>query len=515
MNTLLENDTDLNNNQAEEVKNYYMQVHMIKLQEYVMRALITPDIYMGRDVEIDIQSKHKDKLLLSHGYIENLDEYQVLIEIILTDEEKARLIKLGDLYFYDLPLPISRIKKIYTQDKAAKTKLLKELKNFEAGYMPDNIIDFFKKRTKILSTFKKIDYPSCDFNDDIVINQSENIKAFDKMLGMLAFIKNTNIYYSEEQGLFSNYSNNYFAILSKFNIFIESQETNVLKDIKENKSFFDAIYSDKLIDDDFLLDIVNNSDDSELKDIFKDLIDGHLAKYKALEALRDKGIYFYICLLYIHKQKDSNIKDNFKSNIVDTIPYDKAELALAFLGLYYGYTTLRASEEIGFQDKYFKNILGTRINMKFQLDSKLDLITIESIYKYSFYEKEKGNEFTYLEFPKKKKSIVIPKDQYFKTWYELKSSETYFDVDFVQIIKHNFIALVMNKLEKYKDEIKFGEYYLASYISKYHKHLIHYSKDGKPTEPYCNKVDFIEIIGSEENKPKQNELLEVFKLDKK
>ena len=506
-------DNEINNTQVEEVENFYIQVHMIKLQEYIMKALIAPDVYMGRDVEIDIQSKYKDKLLLSHGYIENLDEYQVLIKITLTDEEKAKLIKVHDLYFYDLPLPISRIQNIYTQNKIVKTKLLKELKNFEAGYIPENMIDFFQKRNTIL--FEKIEYHSVNFNDDVVLNQSDNIKAYDKMLGMLAFIKNTNLYYCDIQGVFSNYSDNYFAILSKFNISIESQETNILNNLKENESFFSAIYSGKAIDDEFLLASISNSDDNDLKDIIQDLVDGQLGKYKALEALRDKGIYFYICLLYIHKQKDSNVKDNFKSNIIDTIPYDKAELALAFLGLYYGYTTLRASEDISFQDKYFKNISGTRVNMKFQLDSKLDFITIESIYKYSFCEKEKGNEFLYLEFPQKKKNIVIPKDKAFKTWYEVRSAKNYFDIPFVKIVRHSFLELVTSKLEKYKDEIKFGEYYLASYISKYHKQIIHYSKDGKPTEPYCDKTDCLEKIGSEESQSKQNELLDVFTMDKK
>jgi len=511
MNTLLENDTNINNNLAKEVENYYLQVHMIKLQEYIMRALIIPDMYMGKDVEIDIQSKNKDKLLITHGYVDNLDEYQVLIEVALTDKEKAKLIKENNLYFYTLPLPISRIKKIYTKNKLAKLKLLKELNSFEAGYIPENIIEFFQKRNKIL--FQKINYHSILFHEDIVSDQMKNIKSFDKMLGMLSFIKNTNIYYFETQRVFSNYSNNYFAILSKFNSMIKAVDTDILKRLKENTSFFDAIYSDQLIDDTFLLDNVNNTKDTELKEIFQDLVDGHIGKYKALSALRDKGIYFYICLLYIHKQKDSNAKDNFKSNIVDTIPYDKAELALAFLGLHYGYTTLRASEEINTQDKYLKNILGTRINMKFQLDSELDFMTIESIYKYSF-EKEIGGEFTYLQFPQKKKKI-LPKDKEFKTWYKLIANETYFDVDFFKIFKYSFSDLIVTKLEKYKDEIKFGEYYLSSYISKYYKKLIHYSKDGKPTEPYCNKMDFITIVQEEENKSKQNELLDVFMLDKK
>ena len=513
MNTLLENDTDINNNQTDDAKKYYIQVHMIKLQEYIMRALIIPDIYMGRDVEIDIQSKNKDKLLISHGYIENLDEYQVLIEVILTDEEKNKLITVNNLYFYDLPLPISRMKKIYTQSKVVKTKLLKEIKNFEAGYIPENMIDYFKKKNKII--FEQINYHESIANNVTTVYQSDNIMAFDKMLGMFAFIKNKNMYYSDRVEVFSNYSDNYFAILSKFNTSMKPQETNLLKDIKENKSFFDAIYSDKLIDDDFLLDVVDSTEDNELKEIIKDLIDGHLGKYKALEALRDKGIYFYICLLYIHKQKDSNLKDNFKSNIVDTIPYDRSELALAFLGLHYGYATLRASEEISFKDKYFKNILGSRVNMKFQLDTKLDLITIESIYKYSFYEKEIGNEFTYLQFPQKKKSIVLPKDKAFKTWYDVISIHNYFDVEFIKIVKHSFLELVKNKLEKYKDEVKFGEYYLAAYISKHYKKIINYSKDGKPVEPYCHKKDFLEIIGSEENKSKQSELLDIFILDKK
>jgi len=45
--------------------------------------------------------------------------------------------------------------------------------------------------------------------------------------------------------------------------------------------------------------------------------------------------------------------------------------------------------------------------------------------------------------------------------------------------------------------------------------LIKYSKDGKPYEPYCNKDDFLTKIDDEIITKKQNELLDIFMLDKK
>jgi len=60
---------------------------------------------------------------VSHGYISELDEHQVLIEVALSQKEIENLNenRTEEVYFYSKPLPISRIKKIYCQDSDIKT----------------------------------------------------------------------------------------------------------------------------------------------------------------------------------------------------------------------------------------------------------------------------------------------------------------------------------------------------------------------------------------------------------
>ena len=63
---------------------FLLQIHRIKLQDYIQGALIAQDRYLGDEIEKDIQSINPDYLVLSDGYIGELDEYQILLELILT-----------------------------------------------------------------------------------------------------------------------------------------------------------------------------------------------------------------------------------------------------------------------------------------------------------------------------------------------------------------------------------------------------------------------------------------------
>jgi hypothetical protein len=497
---------------------YFLQAHRIKLQDYIKRALIAPDKYMGSEKETDLQSKNKDYLTLSHGYIQKLDETQVLIEIILTEDEKQRLIQQDDIYFSNTPLPISRIKKIYTQDKKTIEHILNSIATSEAGYIPLGLFDTFKAKD-----FKSLNQFSCksfeDYNDNVnIIDHNNKITKYNNMLGMLAFMKNTNMYYADDKGIFSNYSDNYFKILASFNKIFGDDAQKVLTTIKEDKKFADLLLSNDSMNDEFITKLISRIDDDEVKQIFTNLINEPNYKKKALEQLQDKDeIYYYICLVYNHKQKDSNRKDSFKLNISSSIPFEKAEIALACLGSYYGYTNIRRSEKIEIADKYFKKLIDKDnfVNMKFKLDSKLDLITIETIYRYVFDDnKVQNEEFDYLSYPKSKKNIVIPKEKEFKTFYEVEQKD-YFDTKYIKINKLSLQEIIINKLAKYKEIISFGDSYLSNFIAKYFKSLIKYSKDGKPCEPYCNKDDFLAKIDDETIVKKQNELLEVFMVDKK
>lgn len=111
-------------------------------------GLIIPDIYLGLEHEKDIQSKNKHFIVLSDGYINQLDESQILLEIILTDDEKQKLYPSGEIFYIDTPLPISRIKKIYVKDKTTLNHMLVSIKNSENGILPKELFDVFLKKSK-------------------------------------------------------------------------------------------------------------------------------------------------------------------------------------------------------------------------------------------------------------------------------------------------------------------------------------------------------------------------------
>jgi len=490
-------------------KKYYLQIHRIKLQDYIARGLIVPDAYLGEDPERDVQSKNKNYLTLASSFIETFDETQLLLEIILTEEEKMSLKSVGEIYFYDKPLPITRIKKIYIKSAKIRDELIVKISNFEIGYIPKELFAIFKK-----SLFKYgCKYQSIEFMEEN--NYQEKIRKFDKMMGMFSFMKNSDLYYFEQNQTYSNYSKNYISALSMLNNTLDKQDGTLFNVLKEDTDFFDFIYSDKSMNEEFINSVIYKTEDAEIKEIFNTLLNDPTGKRRCLERLRDKdGVYFYICLLYIHKQKDSNKKDSFKANIVEDIPYEKIEYALAFLGLYYGYSSLRADEEINIQDPYIKKLLDKgRVNIKFKLDSKFDYITIETIYNYVFFDK-RGEEFDYLSYPAKKKPpIKLPTDKKFTSWYQIEKKKV-FDIEYLNIKKHSLEEVIDSKMSKYDDEIKFGKQYLISFAKKYFAKILSYSKDGKPTEPYCNKDELMEELKKSEN-VKKDELLKVFELDGK
>lgn len=511
MNLLEMNNIDTLKKEEEKL---YLQINRIKLQDYIARGMIVPDMYLGDEAERDIQSKNKSYLAFSNSYIKQIDESQLLLEIIFTDEEQLDFKKSGDIYFYDKPLPITRIKQIYIQDKKTRDELLRKISNYQIGYIPERLFVFFKKGKKNIFD-KCFEYQILESNE--IVNHKEKIRKFDKMMGMLSFMKNRDLYYFKKMQIFSNYSQNYIPILSLLNDSLNKEETEFLNELKENREFFDLLNSDTPMNDDFINSIIQTTTDEEIKEIFITLLNDPTGKRRCLEALRDKsGVYFYICLLYIHKQKDSNKKDSFKANIAQDIPYKRSELALAFLGLYYGYSSLRADEEIHIDDKYISKLIEkNRVNMKFKLDSKLDYITIETVYKYAFYDKKRGEEFGYLEYPGVKKLPSLPNDKKFKSCYEIEQKKV-FDTQYLKVRKKSFEELAAKSLSNYKEEeINFGCYYLASFVAINFEYLLFYSKDGKPVAPYFEKSNFLEIIKDEKNNTIQNKLLKVFELDNK
>ncbi len=495
-------------------KKFYLQISRIKLYDYAAQGLIVPDRYIvGEVAEENVESKNKNYLIFSNGYFKDLDEEVILLEIALTDDEKKILerTKVDGVYFWAIPLPITRISQIYTFDEQAQDDILKHSQTYESGSIPSDRFSVFDKDKFTLCKYVELDeyVEGKSYSNEII--------KFDKIMGMFAFIKNTNLYYSDQTGIFSNYSDHYFSLLGNFNKGIKSEESKFFKMISVDKVLFDFVNSNQSMNNTYIEELIENTDDKEIKDIFNKLLSDPNSKRKALNKLRDKeGSYFYTCLLYIHRHKDGNQKDNFKSNIVKDIPYDKVEYSLALLGIYYGYSALRASEVISIEDKYFDKLMYPKTNMKFELDTKLDYIAIESIYNFSFHEKKVSVDFfDYLTIPQNIQSITLSKSKEFNAWYDVNRKVDYLGVEYIKITKKSLGIIAKKYLDAYPDVIKLGEYYLTSFVAKYYRDLLSERKSRRGIELYFKQADLLKKLTEERGTLEENELFKVFKLDGK
>jgi hypothetical protein len=411
---------------------FLLQIHRIKLQDYIQSALIAPDKYLGDEIEKDIQSKNEDFLALSDGYFEELDEYQILLELILTDEEKEKLIKVDDVYYTDFPFPITRIKRIYVQNDEIKNHIIINVNNSEKGFITERLFDTFEKDE--ITLFEKKNYSKLS-NNTSKSDFINKITLYNKRLGMFSFMKNTNIYYTNDTKEFSNYSDRYLITLKDY-LTIEKDNSDLLDVLKQNIQFKELLYTNNQIDKEFIESVYNNIENVEIKKIFSKVLEpNNILKTLPLLLEKEAYIYYFICLVYYFRQKDSNKKDNFKIEIKNIIPKDIAETALAILGIYFGYNILRADEKIELNDEIYKQIFGNLFNMKFKLDSKFDYIVLETLYQRTFYN-ELGRDFEYLEYPQNiENDMNFTNEEEFKQNYKYEEIETFFDKLFFKITK--------------------------------------------------------------------------------
>ena len=411
---------------------FLLQIHRIKLQDYVQSALIAPDKYLGDEIEKDIQSKNPDYLILSDGYFDELEEYQILLELILTDDEKKKLQKIDDIYYMDFPLPITRIKKIYVQNEDIENHIIVNINTSEKGFLPDRLFDVFMNNDENIFTKKNYADLKSDTKENDYTTESN---LFDKRLGMYCFMKNTNIYYTNDTGVISNYSYNF---LSTFKECLDDKldSSKLSSVLKENDKFRTLLYSNEQINKEFMEEIYNEIEDLEIKEIFSKILEpNNILKTLPLLLEKEAYIYYFICLVYYFRQKDSNKKDNFKIEIKNLIPENIAETALAILGIYFGYKILRANERIELNDEVYNQIFGNMFNLKFKLDTKFDYIVLETLYLRSFY-KELGRDFEYLEYPQSiENNISFTNEEDFKQNYKYEELETCFDKSFFKITK--------------------------------------------------------------------------------
>jgi hypothetical protein len=388
-----------------------------------------------------------------------------------------------------------------------------QIQNSENGFLPNELFDVYIKNKK--SIFEKKMY--AELQDDISINNYEDEKRyFDKRMGMFSFMKNTELYYSDSTNQISNYSEHYFSILSALlKEPLINNHFDSLDILNKNKEFKKLLYSNQQIDKEFIESMANNIEDTETKDIFLQILKPTGSREVLSKLLEKNDIEHYlVALVYHFRQKSANKKDNIKIDIENLIPYKVAEISLAVLGIYFGYKNLRSQEKVEIKNRYFKKIFGNTFNMKFTLESKLDYITIESIYNICFNSKEqKGYEYEYLSYPtKNQQPLKIVTDNEFKIWHKIEK-KNYFDLEQITIKKLSTLEMFGNLLGKYSEEIIENKQtsYLITFVQYNFGDILIFNNKG---QKYFTKDNLLKKLELLEDDKIQNELLDVLNIGK-
>jgi hypothetical protein len=367
---------------------FYIPINSGSLAHYLSKALILPSKYLPNKPE-DIQNKLEHSILLSKSkWIKNSD---CSIEIVLTIDEEKETVNLTDNFSQlNIPLPISRIKKIYFLDEKQMETTVWNINN-GAAFIQQHLIAIESNSNIEFADDNFVSETSSNTNGEI----EKKINRFDTALGGFAFMK---VGGKNFGAVSADFSENYFITLSTFNKVIEEQtiKAEKEKDLNFSRKYLGLFSSNNSEWSKWQLYIYKNIELQEVEEIAEK--DG-LKIEKKLGLLNidsiDKHSHLYdIAVLATYgDRKNKSIDDLVNSLHNGAISENKVEDIAILFGLNTGYTK--------FRNKYKAS--NKEYNVKFKLDSKLDYYTIESIYQFSFHNNRNNSKFEFidkLDFPK-------------------------------------------------------------------------------------------------------------------
>jgi len=361
---------------------FFIPINSGNLAHYLSKALILPAKYFSNRLE-DIQSKLEYSILLSKNkWVKNSD---CSIEIILTETELKELKNISDNFSkLDIPLPISRIKKVFFLDNKQKETTVWNINN-GAAFIPEHLISIEKDSVE----FTNNDFRLNEISNISNIEIESKINRFNTALGGFAFMK---VGGKVWDSISMEFSENYFITLSNFNKLIEEQTLKAEKEkgFNFNKKFIglfstnDSEWSkwQPYIYKNIALQNVNDIAEKEGVKIEKKL---GLINIDSI----DKTTHLYdLAILATYGESKNKSVDDLVNNLHNgTIPESKKEDIALLFGLNTGYTK--------FRNKYKSN--NREYNIKFKLESKLDFYTIESIFQFAFYQNRKSYAFPFID----------------------------------------------------------------------------------------------------------------------
>jgi len=360
-------------------KSFFIPINSNSLAHYFGRGLILPSKYFSNKLN-DIQDRFRDSILLcNEKWVTNTD---CSVEIILTDDEAESLVGLSENFFkYFLPIPISRVRCIYFLNQEQSRTTLWNINNATA-FIPEKLIQVEIDRNIAF-------VPDNNLNDNSEIKEGadlvKKVKYFDHLLGGLAFMRLGGEPYM-------NYSEYYFSTLSYFNKLIKEECKKIENEIgiKFNEKYNGVFSKNEGSWAKWQTYFYQNVETTDVENVASQegiRINKKLGVLQ-LDSINNKSIVYDIAILATYGERKNKSIDNFISDLANgNIPNEKREQVSLFLGLNNGYSKFRNRYRL----KDFEK------SVKFELDSRLDYYTIESVYQFVFNGNRENYNFSYID----------------------------------------------------------------------------------------------------------------------
>ncbi len=352
------------------MKTLFVPIKSQNLAFYYSRGLILPANNIENRTE-DIQNQFLNGILLTE--IKWTDETDCCLEIVLDNFNPNKISQ--NFYIINKPIPISRICSIYFKNKKQKETTLWNINNSTA-FIPENIVKI--ETNPVEKIILKNEFENIQEVKFVSTEYNEKIKEFDKILGGLAFMK-----FGGSSSM--NYSQNYFVVLSDLNKIFENEifRTNTsfnlkLKGILTNESVWTVLLQH--LQNEITKDYVKKlAEEKNVK-----LEQNYILEFNKLDLTNSEArIIYYLSIIATYGTgKQNKIEDLVYDLSINKIEHNKEIVSLLF-GMYEGYKILRHSIN--------------NMNIKFELNSKLDFYTIESVYQFVFNKIKDNSKFEYID----------------------------------------------------------------------------------------------------------------------
>jgi len=388
---------------------FYMPVDQLRTQVFLAHGLIYPatwDKAIGSSDFDDIQ-RHFPTVLTLFTAPQPINKNQHLLGILLLAEEVKACRGTSAVLRYPLPLPISRLASIGISPEQG------DLNRYIAGWIkPDVPVPrhLFSIAPSIAQGLDDaIEWITQEY--DIQSKEVENsISKFDRYMGLVAFLRNADRYFSVKTGCYADYPEEYFCLCAAITgdascnphkhchadtllLSLLDREDRLSEVIKEIRSL--VIAYDAFIEKDrartLAMEIYKTTgEQEEVGQAFKSLFSGDYRS--AIQVLRHAKFPYearVLAALFKYSSRQSNDHRNVKQRIhEDWLNSRQIVPILGTLGAYYGYTALDAKETgLYAVHPLLKPLVEQNPEIKFHLQTLFELQLIESLYQWAFYQR--------------------------------------------------------------------------------------------------------------------------------